>query len=62
MKLLRFFQAKEIELSPYRIAKGEEEYRVKREILSTIQKGSNGTALVPMDERGTLRDRNTENG
>ena len=61
MKLLQFFQAKEIELSPYRIAKGEEEYRVKREILSTIQKGSNGTALVAIDERGTLRDRNTEN-
>ena len=61
MKLLRFFQAKEIELSPYRIAKGEEEYRVKREILSTIQKGSNGTALVAIDERGTLRERNTEN-
>ena len=61
MKLLRIFQAKEIELSPYRIAKGEEEYRVKREILSTIQKGSNGTALVAIDERGSLRDRTTEN-
>ena len=54
MKILRFFLREQIELSPYRITEGEEEYRVKREILSTIHKGSNETALEPTGERGPL--------
>jgi hypothetical protein len=61
MNLFRLLFSKEIELSPYRIAEGEEEYRIKREILSNMKSGSSGTALEPTVERGLLRDRNTPN-
>lgn len=54
MKILRFFLRDEIELSPYGIPEGEDEYRVEREILSTIHKGSDETALEPKRKRGSL--------
>lgn len=56
MKLLRFFLQKEVEVFPYRIAEGKEEYRVKREILSNIRKGCSGTVLAPTGGCGPLRD------
>ena len=56
MKLLWFFLEKEFELSPYRIAEGEEEYRVKREILASIRNESGGTALEPTVGRGSSRE------
>ena len=62
MNLFRlFFFSPEIELSTYRIAEGEEEYRVKREILSNIRNGSSGTALEPTGECSARSDGNTPN-
>jgi hypothetical protein len=60
MNLLRLLWQKEISLSPYRVAEGQEEYRVKREILANIKRGSGDTALEPTVERGSpsLENRN----
>lgn len=57
MNLFRlFFSTSEIELSAYPIAQGEEEYRVKREILSHIKSTSSGTSLDPAAECAPLFD------
>jgi hypothetical protein len=39
----------------YPIAEGEEEYRVKREILLNMKQGGSRTALDIVDECGSLR-------
>ena len=62
MNLLRLLWRKEIELSPFRLAEGEEEYRVKREILSNIKRGSGGTALEPTGERSSPLQENRSHG
>ena len=62
MKLLRLLWQTEIELSPYRIAEGQEEYRVKREILASIKRGNGGTALEPTGERGSPSEENRTHG
>ena len=54
MKLLELLRSREMELSTYPIAKGEEEYRVKREILSSIKNRSRWAALEMLHERGPL--------
>jgi hypothetical protein len=62
MNLFRlWFYRKEIELSPYPIVEGEEEYRVKREILSNMKTGRSETALTELEERGSLRNRERRN-
>ena len=62
MNLLHLLQQNELELSPYRIAEGKEEYRVKREILANIKRVSGGTALEPTGERGSPPQENRIHG
>lgn len=52
---LQFITGLSVKLSPYPIAEGEEEYRVKREILSNMKSRDSRTALACNSGRGSLR-------
>jgi len=55
--LMQLITGLSFNLTLYPIAEGEEEYRVKREILSNIRDRDSRTALASKGGRGSLREK-----